>query len=398
MGTGGFSMARLDRMRDTLARMVDDGAMPGIVTGLYRHGELHVDAIGVHDIGSGAPMRRDTIVRIASMSKPVVAVAALILVEETVLHLDDPVDPWLPELADRRVLRSIDAQLDDTAPAHRPITLRDLLTHTPGFGMIIAPGGPHPIQTAMTEAGLDPGPTAPTLSPDEWLRRLGSLPNVAQPGERWMYHTAYDALGVLVERAAGVDLETVLRERLFDPLGMTDTGFSVPADKLDRLATSYQRDANGDLAVFDPAAGGRWATPPVFRSGGTGLVSTVDDYLAFGRMLLGGGKCGDTRILARPTVELMTTDQITPEQKAASPFAPGFWDNLGYGFGVGIATRRDIAATPGAFGWDGGLGTAWHTIPGEDLVGVALTQMMDTGPTPGFRRDFWTLAFAAIDD
>jgi len=384
-------------MHDVLAGKVADGAFPGIVTGLWRRGELHVDAIGVRDIASGAPMRRDTIFRIASMSKPVVAVAALILVEETILHLDDPVDPWLPELADRRVLRSVESPLDDTVPAHRPISLRDLLTQRAGFGAIMEPAGTYPIQQAMTEAGLDPGPTAPPMTPDTWMQRLGSVPNAHQPGERWMYHTAFDALGVLVERAAGVDLETFLRERIFDPLGMKDTGFSVPPEKLDRLATSYEHDGTGGFAVFD-AAGGLWGSPPAFRSGGTGLVSTVDDYLAFGRMLLGLGRCGDVRILARPTVALMTTDQLTPAQKAASLFYPGFWDNVGWGFGVGIALHRDIAATPGAFGWDGGLGTAWQTIPGEDLVGVALTQTMDSGPEAGYRRDFWTLAYAAIDD
>jgi CubicO group peptidase (beta-lactamase class C family) len=399
MGERGWSRTRLERMHDILARRVEDGNLPGIVTGLYRHGEVHVDAIGMQDIATGAPMQRDTIFRIASMTKPVVAVATLILIEETVLHLDDPVDPWLPELADRRVLSRIDDPINDTVAATRAITVRDLLTSVFGFGWIVEPAGTYPIQVAMTEARLDPEFTAPAMTPDEWMARLGSVPNVAQPGERWMYHTAYDALGVLLERVTGMDLGTVLRERIFSPLGMKDTGFSVARAHVDRLATSYEDDGAGGFSVFDGAADGEWAKPPAFRSGGGGLVSTVDDYISFGRMLLNGGQFDGGRILARPTVELMTTDHITAKQKAASPFFPGFWDNLGWGFGVGMPMRRDdITATPGSFGWDGGLGTAWRTDPTEDFVGVFMTQIMSGYNATNLRPDAWALAYAAFDD
>jgi CubicO group peptidase (beta-lactamase class C family) len=208
-------------------------------------------------------------------------------------------------------------------------------------------------------------------------------------------------LGVLIARAAGQPLETFFRERLFEPLGMSDTGFSVPAATLDRLATSYwTHPATGALGLFDEAAGGQWSRPPAFPSGAGGLVSTVDDYLAFGQMLLNKGKHGGERILSRPSVEAMTTDQLTPEQKAASGLVPGYFAGHGWGFGVAVVTRRDdVAASPGRFGWDGGLGTTWSSDPREELVTILLTQCAWTSPDPpAVCRDFRTLAYQAIDD
>jgi CubicO group peptidase (beta-lactamase class C family) len=216
-----------------------------------------------------------------------------------------------------------------------------------------------------------------------------------------MYHSGSDILGVLIVRATGQSLETFLRERIFAPLGMKDTAFSVPEAKLDRLATCYQTDpATGALALFDEARGGRFARPPAFESAGGGLVSTVDDYLTFSRMMLNKGKHGNERILSRLAVELMTTDQITSEQKAASPFFPGFWDNRGWGFGLAIVTKRDdIAAVPGRFGWDGGYGTSGYSDPAEDMVAILMTQRVwDAAGTPVVYLDFWTQAYQAIDD
>ncbi len=396
-----FSRARLGRLHDIMAGYVERGAVAGVVTLLSRHGEVHVDAIGAQDLDTLTPMRRDTIFRIASMTKPIVAAAAMILVEEAKLRLDEPVDRFLPELADRKVLRAIDSPLDDTVPAVRPITLRDLLTFRLGFGAVMAPPGSYPIQRAMDEAGLAPGPSLASLSPDAWLARLAGLPLLHQPGEKWLYHTGSDILGVLVARAAGMSLGDFLQERIFAPLGMACTAFSVPPAKLDRLATCYQTDAGtGRLAVYDQARGGRWARPPVFPSGGGGLVSTADDFLAFGRMMLQQGRHGAERILARPTVELMTTDHLTPAQKAASPFFPGFWDKTGWGFGVSVTTRRDgLAPSPGSYGWMGGFGTSWWTDPHEDLVAVVLIQRLMTGPNDVvINADFATLAYQALDD
>jgi CubicO group peptidase (beta-lactamase class C family) len=309
------------------------------------------------------------------------------------------VAPLPPKLADRNVLKRLDGPLDDTAPANRPITVRDLLTFRLGFGAVMEPPGRYPIQKAMDEAGVAPGPNLFSHSPDEFLKRIGSLPLLHQPGEKWMYHTGSDILGVLIARATGQTLETFFRERIFEPLGMKDTAFSVPEAKIDRLATSYQLDATtGKLVVFDEARGGRWARPPVFEAGGGGLVSTVDDYLAFSRMMLNKGKYGGERILSRLSVELMTTDHITLEQKAISGFFPGFWDSRGWGFGVSIITRRDdVAGVPGRFGWDGGYGTSGYSDPGEDMVAILMTQSLGTLFSNVY-PDFWTSAYQAIDD
>jgi CubicO group peptidase (beta-lactamase class C family) len=395
MGTQGFSKVRLERMRQVLTGYAERGEVPGIATLVARGGEGHVEAFGTAG--------RDTIFRIASMTKPVVAVAALMLVEECRLRLDDPVDGLLPELANRRVLRRLESALDDTVPAERPITLRDLLTFRLGFGMLMSPPGTYPIQKAIDELDLAVGPPAPdkTPAPDEWLRRLGTLPLMHQPGERWLYHVGSEVLGVLIARAAGQPLEAFLRARIFEPLGMEDTGFHVPPEKIDRLATSYWTNfATGKYEVYDEARGGQWSRPPAFPSGGGGLVSTVDDYLAFAQMLLNHGRYGGERILSRAAVELMTTDQLTDAQKAISGLNPGDFDTQGYGFGVGTVTRRtELAWSVGTYGWDGGLGTSWRNDPAEGLIGILLTQRAWTAPRPpNVCRDFWTLAYAAIAD
>ncbi len=403
MSTGGLSKTRLGRMHDVMAGYVERGEVPGIVTLVSRRGEVHVDAIGMQAAGGSAPIRRDTIFRISSMTKPITAAATMILVEECKLRLDEPVDRLLPELADRKVLKRLDGPLDDTVPANRPITVRDLLTFRMGFGQMMAPPDAYPILKAASEQQIGMGPPSPSTlpAPDEWMRRLGTLPLMHQPGEKWMYNTGSDVLGVLIARASGQPLETFLRERIFEPLGMKDTGFSVPATKLDRLVTSYWTNfETGALELYDDAEGGQWSRPPAFPSAAGGLVSTIDDYLAFGQMMLNQGKHGSERVLSRPSVETMTTDQLTPEQKAASGLVPGYFDSHGWGFGVSVVTRRnDVAAVPGRFGWDGGLGTSWYSDPREDMVTILMTQRAWTSPSPpGVCLDFWTLAYQAIDD
>jgi len=398
---GGFSNVRLARMREVMAGHVASGRMPGLVTLVSRRGETHVDAIGHMAFENSAPMRRDTIFRIASLTKPITAAAAMMLVEDGKLRLDDQVDAWLPELKDRKVLRSIEGPLDDTVPASRSITLRDLLTFWLGLGAVMVFPPKYPIQQAMQDAGVAPGPHLPQHAPDELMRRYGSLPLLHQPGEKWMYDTGSHILGVMLARVSGRTLGTFLRERIFDPLGMKDTGFSVPEAKLDRLATCYWTDfKTGERTIFDEARGGRFATPPAFESGSGGLVSTADDYLAFCRMMLSKGRHGNERLLSRPSVELMTTDHITPEQKAASPFFANFWDNRGWGFGLSILTRRDdVAGSPGRFGWDGGYGTSGYTDPKEGLIGILMTQRVwDSPRAPAVLTDFWTQAYVAIDD
>jgi CubicO group peptidase (beta-lactamase class C family) len=401
MGGGGLSTARLSRMHEVMAGHVEQGGVPGLVALIERRGEVHVDVIGALAADGREKMRRDSIFRIASLTKPIVAAAAMILVEESRLRLDDPVDRWLPELANRKVLRSIDAPLDDTVPMKRAITLRDLLTFRLGHGAVMVWPERYPIQKAMSEAGIAPGPNFHNFPPDELMRRYGSLPLLHQPGERWLYHSGSDILGVLIQRVTGQTLGAFLEERLFAPFGMKDTGFSVPAAKHDRLATAYRGDpATGKLAVFDEAKGGRFARPPAFEGGAGGLVSTADDYLAFGRMMLNHGKHRGLRILSRPSVALMTTDQITPEQKAASDFFPGFWDDRGWGFGLSVITRRtQLGGNPGRYGWDGGYGTSAYMDPAEDMVAILMTQRLWDSPRgPAVAADFWTSVYQAIDD
>ncbi len=403
MSTAGLSRARLARMHEVMAGYVERGDVPGLVTLVSRRGEVHIDAIGMKAVEGLDPVQRDTIFRISSMTKPITAAATMILVEECKLRLDEPVERWLPELAERQVLKRLDGPLDETVPAKRPITVRDLLTFRMGFGQMMAPPDAYPILSAANEQQIGMGPPSPSSmpAPDEWMRRLGTLPLMHQPGEMWMYNTGSDVLGVLLARASGQPLETFLRERLFEPLGMKDTGFSMPEASLDRLATSYWTNfETGALEVYDEARSGQWSRPPAFPSGAGGLVSTIDDYLAFGQMMLSQGKHGSERLLSRLSVETMTTDQLTPEQKAVSGLVPGYFDSHGWGFGVSVVTRRDdIAAVPGRYGWDGGLGTSWYSDPREEMVIILMTQRAWTSPSPpDVCLDFWTLAYQAIDD
>ena len=399
MRTSGLSEMRLLRLHKSMTGYVEHGEVPGIITLVSRHGEVHVDVVGNKSLNSSDPMRRDTIFRIASMSKPITAVATMILAEECKLRLDDAVQKWLPELADRKVLTRIDAPLDETVPAHRPITVRDLLTFTMGFGLLFTPAGEYPILSAASaqQIGIVSPRLQVPLDPDEWIRRLGTLPLMSQPGERWLYGTGSDVLSVLIARVSGQPLETFLRERIFEPLGMKDTGFSVPADKQDRLASYYfPNPATGTLALLDPVQESRWSRPPAFPSGADGLVSTIDDYLAFTQMLLNQGRHGSERILSRFSVEAMLTDQLTPAQKAVSsvPLLPSFFETRGWGFGVSMIIRRDdIASVPGRFGWDGSAGTSWFSDPKEDLTAILLTQRLY--PLDLF-RDFWTLAYQCV--
>jgi CubicO group peptidase (beta-lactamase class C family) len=385
----GFSPARLGLVQDVLARHVSSGAVPGAVGLLARGGAEHVFAVG--DVG------RDTIFRISSMTKPVTAAAAMICVEECLLRLDDPVDDLLPELAGRRVLVHPDGPLASTVPAKRSITVQDLLTFTFGLGLVFDAS---PIAEALE--ALAQGMPRPALppAPDEWMRRIGALPLMYQPGERWLYNTGSDVLGVLIARASGVSFGTFLAERIFEPLGMADTGFSVPAASLGRLPAQLATDfGTGETVVFDPPDG-QWSAPPAFPSGAGGLVSTIDDYAAFAGMLRGGGMFGGSRILSRSSVSLMTADQLLPQVKAVSGLLPGQFDDTGWGLGVSVVTRRTgVAKSVGSYGWDGGLGTSWFNDPASDLTVILMTQRAWGSAAPdAVFRDFWTTAAAACSD
>ncbi|WNG57892.1 beta-lactamase family protein [Archangium gephyra] len=394
----GFSREGLERLHAAMAAHVERGDLPGVVTLVSRGDEVHVDAIGTMAFGGTAPMRRDTLFRIASMTKPISGVATMMLVEDGKLRLDEPVDRLLPELANRKVLKRLDGPLDDTVPANRPILVSDLLTLRMGMGAIFT-RDPYPILQAMAEKGVAVGPELPQApSPEAWISALGTLPLMHQPGEVWMYDTGLTVLGVLLARAAGKPLGDFYRERIFEPLGMKDTGFSVPAEKLERLATSYWR--NPETRQFDlfDAAGqeSRFSRPPGFPDSAGGLVSTADDYLAFARMMLNKGEHGGRRLLSERSISLMTTDHITPQQKAVSPFSPGFWDEYGWGYALSIV-HKDEPGEPRGFGWNGGYGTSSYWDPRTGVIGVLLTQrMMDSPSAPAAFVDFWRSAYEAV--
>jgi CubicO group peptidase (beta-lactamase class C family) len=353
-----------DRVDAVVRAAVDAGQAPGVVAAVARGEDVHIAVAGSMAL-DGPPMRADTLFRIASVTKPMTAAAVLSLVDEGALGLEQPVDDLLPELADRRVLRQPDGPLNDTEPADRPITVRDLLTLTNGFGMqgamFMAPE-PWPIVTAAAERQLHTiGPPDPagTPDPDTWMARLGELPLLAQPGERWLYQTGSQILGVLAARVDGAPFGEVLRARIFEPLGMHDTAFGA-ADP-SRLATAYERH-DGVLVVSDPPEG-QWSRPPAFPDGAGGLVSSAADVMAFGRMLLDGGR----GILQPGTVADMTRNQLTPDQLGRVWPGFSFLDDRGWGYGVSVLDD-------GRYTWEGGFGTAWSNVAADDLTVVVLTQ------------------------
>jgi CubicO group peptidase (beta-lactamase class C family) len=360
----GFDDGVSARVDAVLERAVAEGQVPGVVAGVARGESVYVATAGVMALG-GPSMRRDTLFRISSMTKPITAALVLSLVDDGVLELDGSVEGLLPELADRRVLQRPDGPLGRTVPADRAITVRDLLTFTWGFGMqgaMFAGARPWPIVTAAAQHRLATfGPPQPGSmpDPDTWMARLGELPLLAQPGERWLYQSGSQVLGVLAARAGGAPFEQVLRERVLGPLGMKDTAFH--ATDTSRLSTAYeQRD--GQLVVSDPPEG-QWSRPPLFPDGSGGLVSSVGDVLAFGRMLLRGG----SPVLAAATVGEMTRNQLTAAQRANVWPGFSFLEDRGWGYGLSVLDD-------GRYTWEGGLGTAWSNVPSQDLTVVVLTQ------------------------
>ena len=388
-------------MHQVLSGHVERKQIPGMVALVSHHDDIHVEVLGNLALGESAPMQRDSIFRIASITKLITAVAAMMLVEDCRLRLDDAIDPWLPELANRRVLKSLSSQIDDTVPAKRAITVRDLLTYRMGFGSVMAMPGTYPIQKLIREYRIGgDGPMLPSQPPamDEWLKRLGSLPLLAQPGEQWMYHVSGDVLGALIARVSGKSFGGFLRERIFDPLGMKDTSFYVPPEKINRMPAfySFNRQTN-QLDYFEDPADSAWAHEPAFELGAGGLVSTIDDYFTFSRMMLNKGRHGREHILSRASVELMASDHVTPEQREGAEIFFGSYSSWGLGFAVDIH-REEIYHTPGRFGWTGGFGTTAYVDPAEGVIGILFTQrMMDSPELPQVFTDFWTLAYRAME-
>ena len=357
-------------LQDLLDTTVASGAVPGAAALVARGEDIEIVAAG--------EVEPDSIVRLASTTKPITASAVMLLVDEGLVALDDPIARWLPELASPQVVRTPESAIDDVVPATRPLTVEDVLTFRAGWGFPSDFSLP-----AVVELFRKLPVFGPRDTPDEWLATLAQVPMLRQPGEAWLYNTCSDVQGVLIARISRQPLPEFLAERIFEPLGMSDTSFNVPSEKLDRLPPYRGPD-------FAPIDDGLWTEPPIFPSGAGGLVSTLSDWHRFGRMLL----ADDGALLSLESVRLMTTDHLTASQREAGRL---FLEGQGWGFGGSV----DVAAVdpwnvPGRYGWVGGTGTSAHVASSSGTIGILLTQLQMTGPTPTqFMREFWRYAFGA---
>jgi len=360
----------LDRNKASVVEAIDAGLLAGAVTLVWQSGEvLQVNELGYRDVDARLPMQRDTIFRIASMTKPVTVAAAMSLIEEGALALTDPVATWLPELADMRVLAEPRGPVDRTVPAQRHITVEDLMTHRSGLAYMFSVRGPLSDAYRKLPRRQDQ---------DRWLAELAALPLVHQPGQRLTYSHATDVLGIALSRIEGKPLSEVLSQRILGPLGMSDTGFNVGTAGRRRAATMYQLDS--DTTLRDDAMGPAPIVDPPFCTGGAGLWSTVDDYLRFARMLLAGGTLDGVQVLSEESVRLMRTDRLTDEQKRHDFLGAPFW--IGRGFGLNLSVVTDPAQSrqlfgpggPGTFSWPGAYGTWWQADPTADIILVYLIQ------------------------
>ncbi|MFF9623783.1 serine hydrolase domain-containing protein [Streptomyces griseosporeus] len=366
---------------ETLRRRVDDGTVPGAVALVARGDDVEVVAAGSADADGAVPLTRESIFRIASITKPIMAAGLLTLVEEGRVALDDPIAEWLPELAKPRVVRTPSSPVDDTVPAARPVTVEDLLASRPGWGL--PSDFSLPAAKALWQVQNHSLPFGSWPEPDEWLARLAEVPMLHQPGEAWLYGTASALQGLLAARVSGLPLPEFLTERIFEPLGMKDTAFEVPAAKRDRFTWAYAPSESGDLLLTD-TPDGDFSSVPRFASGGGGLVSTADDWLAFARMLLSGG--GD--LLSPTSVSRMTSNHLTAAQRGNATL---FLEGQGWGYGGQVDVEPiDPWNVPGRYGWIGGTGTTAHVIPTTNTVTILLTQVAMRGPTSNpLMREFW---------
>lgn len=361
----------LEALDATLQELIETGRQVGIVTLVEQNDQIRVRSFGRQSLG-GAEMQPNTLVRIASISKPIVTAGALALLDEGRFALDDSVEKWLPELANRQVLRAPNADLDDTVPAKRPIIVRDLFNSCMGLGMLMT-NEALPILAEAQRLQLGVGAPAPASYPpsNEWMARLGSLPLMYQPGERWTYQVSYAVLGVLIERVSGMALEAFLEERLFRPLGMQDTHFAVPEEKAGRFSECYRFDNEAKRnVVYDSATEGQWNKPPRFQSGADSLLSTALDLHKFGKMLLQNGKFGQKQILQEQSVLAMTSPQLSAEQAQTTE---GFLEaEQSWGFGLAVQGKR--------YGWDGGLGCSWANDSASQTIGIFVSQNVWSEP------------------
>ncbi len=380
-GTTAIDMSLLGQIPVALQGVVEAGDLSGFVTLIWRKGEVvQLNTLGKRDLASGQPMTRDTLFRIASMTKPITSVATLMLMEEGRLKLDDPITKWAPEFSNMKVLKSATGPLDEVYDAPRDITIEDLMTHRSGLAYGFTSMGP--IAHAYHEV-LGP-PLGGPHGPDQWMERLATLPLSYAPGERFHYSHATDVLGFLIGRIAGMPYRDLIKTRILDPLGMTDTDFWCPPEKRNRMASLYKIDPETD--TLKDVSFPHEDASPAFCAGGGGLISTADDYLAFARLMLNRGELNGLRLIRPETFDLMVSDHLTPAQREIPFMGIPFW--MGQTFGLGVSVIADPekqawmgAGSKGAFGWPGAFGTWWQADPEEDMVMIYLIQnSMELGP------------------
>lgn len=394
----GVSSARLNRIGKAMQSYVDERKLAGLITMIARRGQvLHFECFGMMDIEAGKSMQSDTIFRIHSMTKPITSVAVMMLYEQGDFQLKDPVSRFIPGFKDLRVFVKATESGLELAEPEREVTMQDLLTHT--AGLVYGDPEGSPVEAAVWQADREAEKVAPDETLEEWIQRLVRLPLAHQPGSKWHYGLSTDVLGYVVEVISGLAFDTFLEQRIFSPLGIVDTGFYVPQEKISRLATMYGPAEGGGLQIMDTPETSKYSKPKRFLSGGGGLVSTASDYMRFAQMLLNGGEMNCVRLLSRETVKLMTTNHLSDE------LIPIQLDPLtsylkGHGFGLGFAVITNVAqsgmyGSEGSYWWGGAANTFFWVDPREKLIGLIMPQFLASGRYP-IQRELQELTYQAI--
>ncbi|HEX5140454.1 MAG TPA: serine hydrolase domain-containing protein [Dehalococcoidia bacterium] len=396
----GLSSARLENVTRVVHRAVDEGRIPGGMTLVGRHGKVaYFDTYGSADLEAGKPLAEDTIFRIYSMTKPIVSVALMTLYEEGLFQIDEPVSKYIPQLKGLKVFAGGTAEAPILRDATREMNIRDILSHTSGLAG--GPGDANAVAQMYRARGI-PGLSAEGATLAGMVEKLGQVPLVFDPGTQWLYSIATNVVGHLAEVLSGQPLDRFLEERIFRPLGMVDSGFHVPAEKVSRFAANYERDDAGRLKLLDAPGTSNYLKPQTFFSGTGGLVSTMQDYTQFARMLANGGELDGARIIGPRTLQYMASNHLDGGKDMATMSSAGYSEisRWGQGFGLGFSVLMDSVlagtiGTVGEYGWSGAAGTTFFISPGEDMFAVFMTQLMRAQP---LRRELRTTIYGAIVD
>jgi CubicO group peptidase (beta-lactamase class C family) len=400
--SAGMSKAALDRLENHLKlRYLDGGRFPGTQLLVYRRGKIvHSTVQGFADLERKVPVKDDTIFRIYSMTKPITSVAFMMLVEEGRVAIDEPVHKYIPEWKDLGVFQAGTMPAFMTKPPSRPMLIVDLLRHTSGLTYGFQQRSN--VDAAYRDLKIGEVEKAGTLQ--SMIDGLAKIPLEFSPGEAWNYSVATDVLGYLIGKISGVPFEQFLKERIFNPLGMNDTDFFVPADKAHRFAACYSADGKGGMTLQDDPATSSFLSPPSLISGGGGLCSTASDYLTFCRALLNGGELGGLRLLGPKTLKLMTSNHLPGgvdlPAMSRSLFSEASYNGIGFGLGFSVTmnpAQTLIAGSGGEYAWGGAATTSFFIDPAEELITIFMTQVLPSSAYP-VRRELRTMVYAAITD